>query len=318
MLTPWDEELIFTLRGPIIVKQLAVYQAAATDPAAQWQMVSSWTPAASNGFNFDGKATPTGNFAGQVGSTCNVDVSSGVPFACGPGSVPYCTPPATGTRHLGWPGSKLWVMLAFMPHDGTAHQVPTCASTTTQMTMGGWWDAPWLGTGVGELSRAGAFAPCQCFAKTAANYGAAGDGCGQFNIFEVVNDGNAYKNLDVFSTDFIDYGGYVGQGPCATACSNAATLPSTIDLMDKTTNMEAAVGSVATPAGFIGHAGALRRPAAGYRYFIVAFDIQTRTVQEAIIHPQNIPPSIAGLLPNLPPTIARPVVDSVLGLRLPH
>jgi hypothetical protein len=308
-LTPWDEELIFTLRGPIIVKQLAVYQAASADPTAEWQLVSSWDSAASNGFNFVGKATSTGNFAGQVGSECNVDVSSGVPFTCGAGSVPYCT---GSNLHLGWPGSKLWVMLAFMPHDGTAKGIASCGSTTN-----GWWDAPWLGTGVGELSRAGAFAGCQCFAKDPAKWYLA-DGCGQFNVFEVVNDNNTYRNLDIFSTDFIDYSGYVGQGPCAAACSNAATLPSSVDLIDKKTNMEAAVGGQATPAGFMGDASALRRPAAGYRYFLVAFDIPTRTVQEAVIHPQNIPASISGLLPNLPGSIARPVVDSVLKLSLPH
>ena len=70
-----------------------------------------------------------------------------------------------------------------------------------------------LGLAVGELSRAGSFASCQCFAKDPAKWYLA-DGCGQFNVLEVVNDNNSYKNLDVFSTNMIGYAGYVGQGPC--------------------------------------------------------------------------------------------------------
>ena len=33
---------------------------------------------------------------------------------------------------------------------------------------------------------------------------------GQFNVFEVVNDNNQYKNLGVFSTNMFGYAGYVG------------------------------------------------------------------------------------------------------------
>jgi hypothetical protein len=41
MLTPWDEDVIMTLRGPLLVKQIAVYQPTAGN-TAQWQLASSW------------------------------------------------------------------------------------------------------------------------------------------------------------------------------------------------------------------------------------------------------------------------------------
>jgi hypothetical protein len=299
-----------TLRGPIVVKQFAVYQPSSSDPASPWQLVTGWDGASSLDIAFNGQATASvPAFAGGVGSECLVNTYSGKPFACGSGSVPFCpSPPAS--LYWGWPGSKLFVILATMPHSGTGTAPAQCSTGNT----GGWWDAPWVGLSVGELIRAGAFQSCQCYGKNPAN-SAAGDGCGQFNVFEVVNDNNQYKNLDVFSTDLIDYSGYVGQGPCGPAC-NVSTLGAAVDLIDKTTDTEATQGAVATPAG--GPTAALRRPASGYRYLLIGLDVSTRTVQEGIVHPQNIPASIAGVLPGLPSTISRATVDSVLALRLPH
>jgi hypothetical protein len=72
---------------------------------------------------------------------------------------------------------------------------------------------------------------------------------------------------------------------------------------------------VATPAG--GPSAAFRRPESGYRYFLIALDVGSRTVQLGIIHPQNVPTPLAGLLPGLPASIPRATVDAVLGLRLP-
>jgi hypothetical protein len=79
--------------------------------------------------------------------------------------------------------------------------------------------------------------------------------------------------------------------------------------------MEAAQGALATPAG--GPSAALRRPENGYRYFLIALDVGTRTVQLGLVHPQNVPTSIAALLPSLPSSISRATVDAVLALRLP-
>jgi hypothetical protein len=311
-LTPWSEELIMTLRGPMVVKQLAVYQPSSAQSGTDWSLVSAWddrTPGQTSGVAYEGDATPKAPFAGGVGSECLVNVSTAQAFPCGAGSVPYCTS-SSSNHDYGWAGAKLFVVLAKMPHAGASGTPASCSTTTT----GNWYDASWIGLSVGELVRAGAFSSCQCYAKDPAK-GYLADGCGQFNVFEVVNDNNQYKNLDVFSTDMIDYAGYVGQGPCGSAC-NVATLPAAADLIDKANDTEAAVGAVATPAG--GPGAALRRPEAGYRYFLIALDVASRTVQLALVHPMNVPKAIGALLPDLPGTIPSTTVGAVLALRLPH
>lgn len=308
-LTPWDEELVMTLRGPVEVKQLAVYQP--STGAGSWKLVSAWddrAPGDPSGVAFTGKATPDAGFAGAVGSECQVDVTTATHYACGAGSSPYC-PASSKEPYYGWAGSKLFVLLARMPHAGTANAATPCSKTTT----GNWYDASWMGLAIGELARAGAYASCQCFAKDPSKWYLA-DGCGQFNVFEVVNDNNSYKNLDVFSTDLIDYSGYVGQGPCGSKC-NVSTLGPAVDLIDKTKDQEATAGAVASPAG--GPSAAFRRPASGYRYFLVALDVASRTVQLAIVHPQSVPSSLAPLLPGLPSTVPQSAIDAVLALRLP-
>ena len=311
-LTPWDEELIMTLRGPMLIKQLAVYQPASSQAGSAWSLVSAWddrTPGQMPGLAYQGDATPNTPFTGGVGSECLVNVSTAQPFPCGPGSVPYCTS-SSSNKDYGWAGSKLLVILATMPHAGATGTPTSCSTTTT----GNWYDASWVGLSVGELVRAGSFSSCQCYAKNPAK-GYLADGCGQFNVFEVVNDNDSSKNLDVFSTDLIDYSGYVGQGPCGPVC-NVSTLPAAADLIDKTNDTEATEGAVATPAS--GPSAAFRRPETGYRYFLIDLDVASRTVQLAMVHPQNIPAAIAGLLPALPGTIPQATVSSVLSLRLPH
>ena len=47
-------------------------------------------------------------------------------------------------------------------------------------------------------------------------------------------------------------------------------------------------------------------------------DVQTRTVQIALIHPDAVPSSLAALLPGLPETIERTTVDALVDLRLPR
>ncbi len=315
-LTPWDEDLIVTLRGPMVVAQMAVYQPAtggAGGAASAWDLVSSWSgskPAGSQsqGIAFDGNGTQKTGFAGSIGTECLVNVSTSQTFPCGPGSVPYCPTSAAGhAAYQGWSGSKLFVILATMPH---APAVPGACSTTT---TGNWYDAPWIGFSVGELVRAGAFSSCQCYAKDPSK-GYLADGCGQFNAFEVVNDNNSYKNLDVFSTDLIDYSGYVGEGPCGPKCAVSALSPAA-DLIDKSTDTEAAQGAVAMPGK--GPGAALRRPESGYRYFLVLLDVASRTVQLGMVHPLAVPTAIAPLLPGLPATVGATTIDAVRALRLP-
>jgi hypothetical protein len=309
-LTPWNEDLIMSLRGPLDIKQLAVYQPDAT--SGGWGLVSAWdasSPSTPRGLAFDGNGTDKNGFAGTVGTECIVNVSTSNVFACGSGSVPYCPLPAAGKQvHRGWSGSKLFVLLAQMPH---ADQVPGACSTGT---AGNWYDAPWIGLSLGELVRAGQFGGCHCYAKDPAKNHLA-DGCGQFNVFEVVNDNNQYKNLEVFSTNMIGYAGYVGEGPCGPKC-DVTKLGPEVDLIDKVNVREAAAGAVSNPSK--GPGAAFRRPSSGLRYFVMLLDVPSRTVQLAMIHPQKIPGAVAPLLPALPPAVGAATVEAVRALRLPR
>jgi hypothetical protein len=305
-LTPWDQDLVMSLRGPIRLKQFATYEPEATP--GSWQLVSAWdsrTPTASQGIAFDQ------TFSGGVGSVCVINASTDRVFPCGAGSVPYCTTP-NADHYYGWSGAKLFVMLMAMPHQSAMGSTAACGATTN-----GWYDAPWIGLSLGELIREGAFSSCNCYANTNPN---AGDGCGQINVFEVVNDNNAYTNLDVFSTNFFGYGGYVGEGPCGPTC-NVSKLAANVDLITKSTDTAAPMGAIATqgvaPAAGKGPGAALRRPELGYRYFIVLMDVASRTVQLGIVHPQNIPAALAPLLPSLPASVNQTTINSLLALRLP-
>jgi hypothetical protein len=228
-------------------------------------------------------------------------------FTPGPGSVPYC-PPNSAKEYWGWEGSKFFIILAANPHQGTGKMTAACSTGTA----GGWYDAPWIGLSHGEMVRCGNFGNCQCYAKDGVQWWLA-DGCGQLNVFEVVNDNNSYKNLELYSTNFFGYAGYVGEGPCGTACGT--TFPPAADLINKSTKLEATAGAISNPTK--GPGAAFRRPAAGYRYFLIMMDVDTRTVQLGIVHPQKIPVSITSLLPNMPTTIPRATVDAVIALRLP-
>ncbi|MFY0570209.1 DUF2403 domain-containing lipoprotein [Archangium lansingense] len=309
-LTPWDEDLIVTLRGPMKLKQFAVYQPAVESPGP-WNLVSSWderSPKSSQGLNFSGNNTEKNGFSGTIGTECLVDVSTSEDFACGPGSLPYCPPQGSGKKTWGWSGSKLFVMLATMPHaDSLGH---ACSNNSN----GNWFDAPWMGLSVGELVRAGAFGSCQCYAKAPDKW-YLGDGCGQFNVFEVVNDNNEFRNLDVFSTNMFGYAGYVGEGPCGSRCK-VDSLGGEVDLIDKSKVTEAAQGAVASPTR--GPGAAFRRPVSGYRYFLVLLDVPTRTVQLAVIHPLSVPAPVGALLPGLPAQLDASTIDAVRTLRLPR
>jgi hypothetical protein len=314
-LTPWDEDLIMTLRAPMEVKQLVAYQPDPTTPS-KWDLVSSWdsrSPQTPKGLAFS-----VAGFTGSVtpGASALINVSTDKVYPCGPGgAVPYCPPAGAGkSKYYGWAGSKLFVVLAKMPH-------------LTGTNTGGWWDAPWIGLSVGELERAVSFGTCNCYSKPYAADGGPGNsasanGCGQFNVFEVVNDANSFTNLDVYSTDLVDYCGYDGQGPCGPKC-NAAVVGPAVDLIDKKTGTtEALVGGIETQGvnckGSTGPTAAFRRQANGYRYMIILLDVASRTVQLGLVHPQSIPASIADLLPNLPPQLPQTTIDNVLALRLPH
>jgi len=312
-LTPWDEDLIMTLRGPIDLKQFATYQPTTEGSPSNWKLVSSWdvrTPGAAKGIAFSGDATKGAPFSGVVGSTCLINASTDKAFGCGPASSPYCAA-NSGNKNLGWAGSKMFVFLASMPHVGSGGITvdQNCGPVTN-----GWHDAPWIGLSVGELIRAGAFSSCQCYEKTQYH----GDGCGQINALEVINDNDTsgnYKNLEIFSSNFFSYGGDFG-GPCGTNNCNTTGIPATVDLIKG--SMAATQGAVGSQNPITNPNGFLRRPTTGFRYFVLLLDVTTRTVQYAVIHPQKVPAGLAGLLPNLPDQVPQTTIDSLVQLRLPH
>jgi Glycine-rich protein domain (DUF2403)/Putative TOS1-like glycosyl hydrolase (DUF2401) len=312
-LTPWNEELIVTLRGPIQLKQFVVYTA--TEDGMKWDVQSAWDskdPATAFGIAFDGNATKGAKFAGTVGSECVADVMTGTAFPCGPNSVPYCPAGGGGPKNYGWSGSKLFVMTARMPMMGGAKLDAATACGTG--TSNGWYNAPWIGISLGELVREGKFGDCNCYGKTPPEW-YAGDGCGQINAFEVVNDNNDYQNFDVFSSNIFAYYGNVGEGPCGKNCNLTGVGPA--DLIDKATSQPAAKGGVTTFGGSAAHV-AFRRPTEGYRYVLALFDVNTRAMQLAIIHPSKVPAAAAGLLPALPRTLDRATIDALLAMRLPQ
>lgn len=296
LLTPWDDALIVTLRGPLVLQRFTVYQ----PDDEGWSRVSDWSSAVSDGIAFDREG-----FDGNLGSECLVNASTATPFSCGAGSAPFCTAPRA---FEGWRGSKLFVFLARMP---SASEVPGRCSSDDD---GNWFDAPWIGFSLAELVRAGAFGSCHCYARDPTAWWL-GDGCGQFNAFEVVNDRNAFKNLSVFSTNFFGYGGYVGEGPCGAACDVSRVGPA-VDLIDKQRSAEATRGAVASPSR--GPGAAFRRPTTGLRYFVVLFDAPSRTVQLALIHPGAVPTAVASLLPAFPERVTASTVEAMRALRLPQ
>jgi hypothetical protein len=307
-LSPWDEELIMTLRGPMRRKQLVVYQ---PGEGAGWSRVASWdsrSPQDRNGLAFSGDGADA--FTGVVGNVCLTDVSTDVVFPCGPGSEPYCT--EGSTRYEGWAGSKMFVMLASMPDIDSGEYDD--ATHCTQDASSNWHNAPWIGLSHGELVRSGKFGDCHCYSKNPAEWWLA-DGCGQFNVLETVNDNNEFQNFEVFSSNFFGYGGYVGDGPCGTRC-DLSNLADDVDLVDTSDGSAATAGAVASPED--GPGAALRRPMQGDRYFVIVMDVQTRAVQLAVIHPDAIPTSASPLIPALPTAVDRTSVDEMIGLRLPR
>jgi hypothetical protein len=312
-LTPWNEDLIMTLRGPMIVKQVAAYQPDKAN-AGVWIRTSLWdssNPTSMQGIAFKGNNAEKNGFKGVVGNLCLVDVSTDKVFQTGPGSKPYC-PPASDTKYYGWDGSKMIILQATMPRvsSGSIDNAAHCSVDPAN----NWYDAPWIGFSHGEMVRSGAFGSCHCYAKDPAQWWLA-DGCGQFNAFEVVNDNNDYQNFDLFSTNMFGYGGYVGEGPCGKNCKTSG-ISGKIDLFNKVTNSGATQGALASPQK--GPGAAFRRPTAGYRYFVILFDVKTRTIQMAVIHPSNVPGSVKAILPGLPSQVSRAEIESMLNLRLPN
>jgi hypothetical protein len=315
LLAPWDEDLIMQLRGPMLVERLAVYQPAQeSGDGSAWNRVAIWDNGGAldkSGVVFgadgvEGSGLSGSDFDGAVGSTCVIDVMNEQKVPCGSGSVPYCE---GADKQDGFSGSKLFIVLAKTPRmsDPQAQAMTHCAGPTDN-----WYDAPWIGLTHGELVRSGKFGGCHCYAKNPDEWWL-GDGCGQFNVFEVINDNNEYTNLEVFSTNIFGPE-YIGGGPCPS-CS-FASLPNSVELVSKWDNSAAITGETTEPGRSPGYA--IRRPTEGYRYFVVLLDVASRTIQTGIIHPARIPESVGALLPGLPEWVGEGVIHNLRDLRLPE
>lgn len=306
-LAPFDQELTLILKA-INVKQLAVYQPASASNG-NWNRVSSWDARTRNSENlwFTQQGAGSSSFPGDLTQTdCVGYVMQAPRYDCGDGREYFC-PDDQGVLHRGYVGSKLFVLLASM--DFSDAQVKACGAT------GAGQPAPWVALVASELVRDGGRkwnGLCNCYSKT----GTVGDGCGEMNVFEVVMDNNEYSNREFMSTGVRSYQvGHLG-GAVAGANLQPSVFSTESEVLDACAKAAYAHGPVLVADGEIDGCPIWRRPM-GDRFFMVLMDESTRTIQVGVIHPANVPPQAAELLPNLPSTLSRASVDGLVAMRLP-
>jgi len=316
-LTPFNEQIALVLDGPLHVKQLAIYQPL-TDEGGPWAIRSYWdrrTPNQPYNMALSGPNKVT-TFSGDLGNNCSVFAMQAQAFTCGPGSDPYC--PGSDLDYYGWAGSKLVVLLASMPYaDDPALKSLSCIAAGQDERAE---DSPWIGVAPSELMRDGwsGYHPCHCFSNTD---GLLGDGCGQINVFEVIaeSSGAQYGNRDVISTGVRSYQvGSLAGSTCGIASCGIDKFPADADLLDANALSALSAGAVVDADHPQMAAGPMWRRARDDRYYLLLLDENARTVQVAVIHPAAIPDELGGLLPALPNTLARSVVELLLALRLPR
>jgi hypothetical protein len=306
-LAPFDEEMALILKA-LDVRQIAFYQPG-SDPLGPWSLVSSWDARDRVARNLWFTQTGAGStdFPGDLTkSDCNWYVMQEPVFDCGDGRDYYC-PDDPGIKHVGWSGSKLLVFLASMTFDDEG--VRACDGS------GAGHPGPWVAFDAAELFRDGARkwdGQCNCYSKT----GTVGDGCGEINVFEVVLDDNAYSNREFISTGVRSYqAGHIGGSVCGAECTRDG-FPQDVDVVDACTKQAYATGPVVDAGGEADGCPVWRRPV-GDRYFMILLDEPSRTIQVAVVHPQGIPSKAAALLPDLPATLDRGMVDDLVAMRLP-
>lgn len=308
-LAPFDEEMALILKA-VQVRQLAVYQPPAGSAQGDWSMVSWWDARGPSAHNLwftqsgDGSTAFPGDLTHE---DCNWYVMQEPVFDCGDGHDYYC-PDDPGIKHLGWKGSKLIVFLASMTFDDAG--VHKCGET------GAGHPGPWVAFDAAELYRDGARkwnGACNCYSKT----GTVGDGCGEINVFEVVMDNNPYSNREFISTGVRSYqAGHVGGSVCGSDCK-PDEFPANADVVDACGHQGYQHGPVVQAAGASDGCPVWRRPT-GDRYFLILLDEPTRTIQVAIVHPQNVPEKAKALLPDLPAMVHRAAIDGLIDMRLPE
>jgi hypothetical protein len=313
-LTPFNEQMTLILRGPMHVKQLAVYQGTADESFVLRSFWDARSDVPSANFKFTGPDNDP-KFTGVLGNACHWYAMQEKPYTCGPGSDPYCPTGGPDVDYEGWDGSKLVALLASMPYaDDPAIQGIDCATGDNA----GWTDAPWLGFSASELMRDGwgKYHPCHCYANTNAGVG---DGCGEINVFEVVSEkeGTQYGNRDIISTGLRSYQfGSLGGSVCGADSCKASDFSAEADLVDACKKQSIAGGAVMVAEQGGGGCPVWQRPKDD-RYFLALLDEKTRTVQIVIVHPKNIPSELSAVLPGLSNKLPRSVIDSLTNLRLP-
>lgn len=306
-LAPFDEETTLVLKA-IDLKQLAVYQPAASGTG--WALVSSWDRRTRTGKNLgftrgpDQEPDSTGEL--QKTDCVSYAAQTGM-FDCGDGRDYFC-PNDPGAKRLGWRGSKLFVMLASATFDDAG--VASCNGNGTAHP------GPWVALVASELVRDGARkwnGACNCYSKT----GTVGDGCGEINLFEVVMDNNAYSNREFASTGVRSFqAGHVGGNVCGTGCSREQ-FPDDTEVVDACAKKAYDHGPVIPVGGKADGCPVWKRPR-GDRYFLVLLDELTRTMNMAIVHPENVPSALAPILPQIPATLGREAIDALAATRLPE
>lgn len=311
-LSPFDEQMTFILRGPMHIKQMAVYQP--STEADMWARASAWTQsaAAADNIKFTGP-NDSNAFTGLIGDSCQWYVMQSSPYACGPASDPYCSGSGPSVSYNGWGGSKLVVFLAsYLPSTDALLAGLSCSSTTPAP------NAPWIGFSASELMRDGwgKYFPCHCYDNNNSTVGA---GCGEINVFETVaqSEGAMYGNEQIISTGLRSFQvGSFGGNVCGYGVCDASTFSASADLLDACTRQVASAGATLTYGEANSACPVWRRPFDD-RYFYILLDTTDRAIQVGLIHPQNIPAAAAALLPNLPGSLARSTIDAMLNMSLP-
>lgn len=308
-ISPFDEEMVLILKA-INVKQLAVYQPSGSQASSAWLRVTSWDSrtAQAEDLWFTQRGEGSARFPGDLThDDCVGYLSRAALLECDDLPGYYC-PSDAGVMHQGFTGSKLFVFLASMTFDDT--KVQKCEGE------GAGHPGPWVALVASELVRDGGRkwnGACNCYSQT----GSVGDGCGEMNVFEVVLDGNEFSNREFMSTGVRSYqAGHVGGSVCGAGCEREA-FGHDVELVDACALKAYTQAPSLTVGGEATGCPVWRRPE-GDRYFLLLLDEQTRTIQVAVVHPDNIDFTLSGLLPALPSALERVDIDALSKLRLPQ
>lgn len=302
-LAPFDEEMTLVLKMTL-VHQLAVYQPV---DGGDWGLVSSFDDrlAAENLWFTQSGAGSAEFHADLRGRDCVWYASQEGTYDCS--ASDYFCPNDPGVLHLGWTGSKLFVLLVDFTVDDAL--VKECDGEEAGHA------GPWVALVASELIRDGGRkwnGLCNCYSKT----GTVGDGCGEINLFEVVLDGNEWSNREFASTGVRSFqSGHVGGSVCGTGCSRSE-FAAEDDVVDACGKRGYDAGPELPMTGGVEGCPVWKRPE-GQRYFLVLLDETERVIQLALVHPGIIPSALEPVLPIMPRQLARTAIDEIAGLRLP-